>query len=368
MVTAQPVIVYTDAGLYCPLADVYIDPWRRVSTAIITHAHSDHARPGMGRYIAHRHSAPLLRHRLGKNIRIHVVDYGEPFDIRGVRFSLHPAGHILGSAQIRVETDNDVWVVSGDYKRHPDPLAAPFEVVPCSTFITECTFGQPVYSWQSPDEVLNTIVRWAQRNAAQGVSSVVLAYSLGKAQRLFLELVQRGLTVFVHPTIEAVHTVIRNHILDLPASPDFPTETSSAFDNNRATVVIAPSSALRNGDLAPFAPFHTADVSGWMALRESRQRRGASQGFALSDHVDWHGILQTIKDTGCSRVYAMHGDTRVLVRYLRERGYEADGMVTPRRTEADHDDIAESMSDTSSSVSAAEINHVSNADGGSITP
>lgn len=322
----------------------------------------------MGRYITHRHSAPLLRHRLGKNIVIHEVEYGEPFDIRGVRFSLHPAGHILGSAQVRVEADNDVWVVSGDYKRHPDPLATPFEVIPCSTFITECTFGQPLYSWQSPDEVLNTLVRWAQRNAAQGVSSVVLAYSLGKAQRLFLELVQRGLTVFVHPTIEAAHAVIRQHVVDLPASPEFPREPSSVLHNGTASVVIAPSSALRNGDLAPFAPFHTADVSGWMALRESRRRRGASQGFALSDHVDWHGILQTIKDTGCSRVYAMHGDTRVLVRYLRERGYVADTIEAPRRTEADHDDTAESMSDTSSSVNAAEINHVSNAEGGNITP
>jgi putative mRNA 3-end processing factor len=146
------VLEFTEAGIYCPAADIHIDPWRPVPRALITHGHSDHARPGHGAYLATSGSAPVIRHRLG-DIRLQTIEYGEERQIGGAKFSFHPAGHVPGSAQIRVEVGGEVWVVSGDYKTVDDGLSTPFEPVRCHTFISESTFGLPIYKW-TPQDVL----------------------------------------------------------------------------------------------------------------------------------------------------------------------------------------------------------------------
>jgi len=177
----MPLITFTHTGMYCAAADVYIDPWRPVDRCIITHAHSDHARTGMGHYLCHEHSVHLLRHRLGADISVEGIPYGEVRNINGVQFSLHPAGHVIGSAQVRVEHKGEVWTISGDYKTEDDGFTPPFEVVRCHTFITECTFGLPVYTWEPQRSIFDEINAWWRTNAAEGVATVISAYSLGKA-------------------------------------------------------------------------------------------------------------------------------------------------------------------------------------------
>ena len=321
-------ITVTSSGLYCPRAEVYIDPLRPVPQALITHAHSDHARPGVGRYIAHSLTAKLLKFRLGERIETEHREYEEPFELRGVRISMHPAGHVPGSAQILLDDGKQRWVISGDFKREADGFTEPFRSVECSHFISESTFGLPIYCWQPQQTIFSEILGWWSRNAAQGYRSILGAYSLGKAQRVIAGLAQRASSqqtnslpgpLFVHPQIDATNQVIGAHDRKLArllaGALPLPT-TRNALASS--ALIIVPPQLLTSAWIEAFAPFKTGAVSGWMAVRGIRRRATHDAGFVLSDHADFPAIISTIRQSKASHVLVTHGYTEQLSRYLCE--------------------------------------------------
>jgi putative mRNA 3-end processing factor len=315
-----PVLTVTDRGIYCAAGDFFIDPWRPVDRALITHGHSDHARPGHARYLATPAAAPVIRHRLGY-ISIVTQAYGKKSRIGDARVSFHPAGHVPGSAQIRVEVGGEVWVVSGDYKTEPDGLSEPFEPVRAHAFVTECTFGLPVFAWRPQAEIMAGVNDWWRRTAAEGRTAVLGAYALGKAQRLLAHLDTGIGPILTHGAVEAVNDVLRAQGLRLPptlrVTPDLdPREHPGAL-------VLATPSALATPWLRRFGTVSTAFASGWMALRGIRRRRAADRGFVLSDHADWAGLNAAIRETGAETVLVTHGYTAIFRRWLAEQGYDA---------------------------------------------
>jgi putative mRNA 3-end processing factor len=320
----RPLLEFTDKGIYCPPADVYLDPWKPVARALITHGHADHSRWGHGLYITHQSNIPILRHRLGE-LQARGVEWGESLRIRGVRFSFHPAGHIVGSAQIRVEYRGEVWVFSGDYKTGGDGLSTPFEPLPCHTFITECTFGLPAFSWRPQAEVMGEINTWWARVQAEGKTAVLFAYSLGKAQRLLAQLDPSLGTVYTHGAIENMNEVVRG-LVPLPPTRRIAPETGAG--ELAGALVLAPPSAHGSAWIRRMAPFETGMASGWMAFRGARRRRAVDRGFVLSDHCDWKGLLESIEATGAERIICTHGYSDILARYLREQGYDARTEAT----------------------------------------
>lgn len=316
----------TDRGLYCAAGDFHIDPWRPVERALITHAHSDHARPGSGSYLCAQEGLEVLRRRLGCNASITPLPYGATTPCRDATVSFHPAGHVLGSAQVRVESRGEVWVVSGDYKLHPDPTCAPFEPVRCHTFVTESTFGLPVYRWPPPLEVLQEIGAWWHSNQREGRTSVLFAYSLGKAQRLLAGLDPSQGPILVHPAIAEFLPAYAAAGIALPTvEPATPHRAQAA--QGRA-LVLAPPAAGNPAWLDGLGDVSTAFASGWMLIRGTRRRRGADRGFPLSDHADWPGLLQAIRATSASRVLVTHGVAAPLVRWLQEHGWESAALAT----------------------------------------
>ncbi len=317
---------FSERGIYCPAADIYIDPWKPVSRAVITHGHSDHARPGHEHYLATDAAAPVIRHRLG-DVTLETVVYGETRTINGVTISLHPAGHIPGSAQVRIAYRGEVWVVSGDYKTEADGLSEGFEPLACHTFITECTFGLPAFKWRAQSDVMADLNAWWAGNADAGRVSVIGAYSLGKAQRILANIDARIGPVFTHGAVEATNAVLRAQGLTLsPTTRVDPGMERKAFARG---LVIAPPSALGSAWMRRFGDVSTALASGWMALRGIRRRRAADRGFVLSDHVDWPSLNAAIDATGATRVYVTHGYTGVVGCWLQSRGLEA-GIVETR--------------------------------------
>ncbi len=316
---AKPLLAFTEKGIYCDAADVYLDPWRPVDKAIISHGHSDHSRAGHKRYITHHRNIPIIRHRLG-NISVNGKDWSESFSINGVKFSLHPAGHIVGSSQIRVEHKGEVWVFSGDYKIEPDGLATTFEPVKCHTFITECTFGLPAFKWISQNEVFEEINNWWADNKSDGLTSVLFGYSLGKAQRLLMHLDASIGRIYTHAAVENLNEVIRK-IVPLPKTNRITKETTK--EELTGNLVLAPPSAHGSPWLRRMVPYVTATASGWMTFRGARRRRAIDKGFVLSDHCDWRGLLNSIEATGATKVICTHGYSDIFSRFLRENGYEA---------------------------------------------
>ncbi|WP_373523583.1 ligase-associated DNA damage response exonuclease [Aquiflexum sp.] len=306
----------TPSGLYCPQADIFIDPWKPVEKAIITHAHSDHSRYGMKHYLAHHHSAEVMRLRLGQEISLETMDYNVPIQINGVQVSLHPAGHIPGSSQIRLEYKGKIVVVSGDYKVEDDGLSAPFEAVKCHEYVSECTFGMPIYKWQSQKEIFESLNDWWKKNTEQGRNSVVFAYSLGKAQRIINHLDYSIGEVFAHGAVwNTNQALIANgvKIIDIPkVTQEIP---KSRF---KGALIIAPPSAMGSPWMKKFSPYRTGICSGWMNIRGARRRRAADAGFVLSDHADWEGLVSAIKSTEAEKVYLTNGSTAVFSRYLEE--------------------------------------------------
>jgi len=306
----------TTSGLYCPPADIYIDPWRPVDKAVITHAHADHSRYGMKHYLAHHHSAEVMKLRLGQDISLKTLDYNAPIHINGVKISLHPAGHISGSSQIRLEYKGKIVVVSGDYKVEDDGLSAPFEAVKCHEFVSECTFGMPIYKWQPQKEIFESLNNWWKQNAEQGRNSVVFAYSLGKAQRIINHLDYSIGEVFAHGAVwNTNQALIANgvKVIDIPkVTQEIP---KSMF---KGALIIAPPSAMGSPWMKKFSPYRTGICSGWMNIRGARRRRAADAGFVLSDHADWEGLISAIKATEAEKVYLTHGSTAVFGRYLEE--------------------------------------------------
>ena len=316
---------FTQRGIYCEKADVYIDPWKPVRRALITHGHSDHARPGHKYYLCAHNSVPILKLRLGNHIKVAGIDYNKELIINGVKISFHPAGHIIGSAQIRVEYKGETWVVSGDYKIEDDGISEAFEPVKCHHFITETTFGLPVYTWKPQKEVFQDIAEWWNDNKEEGKVSVLTAYSLGKAQRIIQNVESLG-TIYTHGAIENMNKTLRSNGVDIRDTTLVTPETS--FSELKGNLVIAPPSALGSPWIKKFKNCSVGIASGWMALRGIRRRRGADRGFALSDHCDWDGLNTAIEQTGAQHIYATHGYTSIFSQWLNEKGYDAQTVST----------------------------------------
>jgi putative mRNA 3-end processing factor len=326
----------TDAGLYCPAGGFYVDPWRRVDRAIVTHAHADHACWGCGQYLTAHDGRTVLRARVGDAAVIETLAYGEPTQINVVRVSLHPAGHILGSAQVRIEHRGEVWVVSGDYKTEPDLTCAQFEVVRCHTFISESTFGLPVYRWQEQRIVFDEIRSWWQANQAAGKASLILAYALGKSQRILAGLAAAGELpgpIFTHGAVEAMTEAYRAAGAGLPSTTHVSAVGAKA-DWSRA-LIVAPPSAQGTPWMRKFGSLSTGFASGWMRIRGARRRKSVDRGFVLSDHVDWPSLLHTIEATGAERILLTHGYTSVVARWLQSQGKTADTLATEYSGERD---------------------------------
>ncbi|MBM3339370.1 MAG: ligase-associated DNA damage response exonuclease, partial [Betaproteobacteria bacterium] len=304
-------------GLYCPAGDFYIDPWRPVERAVITHAHADHARGGHQHYLSHVDAAQILKTRLGGAISLQTLKYAEVIKLGGVQLSLHPAGHVLGSSQIRMVHQGQVWVVSGDYKIEAEPSCQAFEPLRCDVFVTESTFALPIYCWEPQSMVIEQISAWWQANAAKGIYSVLYTYSLGKAQRLAIALPEGP--VWVHPAVDAIHACYRNAGRKIPLMPCWHVEQKPPA----GSLLLVPPAIADSSALSRLAGYEDASVSGWMRLRGIRKRRALDRGFVMSDHADWPGLLWAIRQTGAQKIFVTHGQVDVLVRYLCEQGLDA---------------------------------------------
>lgn len=333
----------TSRGLFCEAGGFYVDPWEPVDRAVITHAHGDHARWGSRAYLATREGERVLRTRLGPDARIQCLGFGETLELDGgVRISLYPAGHILGSAQIRIEQKGEIWVVSGDYKDEADATCTSFEPVRCHTFVTESTFGLPIYRWRPQEEVFEEIHRWWRENREAGRASVLLAYALGKAQRLLSGLIgQEEGPILTHGAVESLNRDYRDSGIELPATIHAPLFEGRA--DRSGALVIAPPSVAGSTWLRRFGQISTAFASGWMRIRGTRRRRGVDRGFVISDHVDWPSLLAAIDATGAERVWVTHGYREPVVRWLQEHGVEARAVASRWEGQEDEEAAADDL-------------------------
>jgi putative mRNA 3-end processing factor len=333
----QQLLEFNGKSLFCSIANVHIDPWIPVDHSIITHAHSDHARWGSKNYLAHKDSAPILKLRLGENISLQTVEYGEKFIINGVTFSLHPAGHIIGSSQVRMEYKNEVWVVSGDYKLEDDNFCTPFEPVKCNVFITESTFGLPIYKWQNQQNVFSEINDWYRKNKSDGKASVLMGYSLGKMQRILKNINVGNDILFAHGAVYSVNEKLRAAGFDLPALTLVTKETDKKLF--AGALILAPPSADGSVWMKKFNPYSTGYCSGWMIVRGAKNRRAIDQGFVLSDHADWNDLNTAIKNTGAEKVFVTHGYTSVFSKWLNENNIQAAEVHTMYGTEEETEEF-----------------------------
>ncbi|HET9716891.1 MAG TPA: ligase-associated DNA damage response exonuclease [Pseudolabrys sp.] len=318
----EDILVRTASGLCCKPGGFYIDPTRPVQKALVTHAHSDHARAGHGAVLATRETLDIMRLRYGENFagRTQAVGYGETVTLDGARVSFHPAGHVLGSAQIRVECNGFRAVASGDYKDMPDPTCAPFELLSCDVFITEATFGLPVFRHHDADgeiaKLLRSIAQFPER------AHLVGAYSLGKAQRLMAMLRAAGFeqTIYMHGALESVTRYYQSRGIDLG-----PVELAREAKNAdfRGAIVICPPTAMGEVWSRRFPDPVVAFASGWMRVRARARQRGVTFPLVISDHADWDGLTATISATGASEIWITHGQEDALVHWCRTSGLNA---------------------------------------------
>ncbi len=336
----EPLLTTTDAGFYCPPGDFYIDPWQPVPRAVVTHAHADHYAWGCDHYLVAAEGKAVFRARLGAEAQIQTQPYGTPLEHNGVRISFHPAGHILGSAQIRVEHEGEVWVISGDYKTEADSTCTPFELVPCHGFITEATFGLPIYAWQPQQVIFDEINEWWRQNAAAGRATLLYCYALGKAQRVLAGVDPSIGPIFTHGATERLTQAYRASGMALPPTTYAMRASKRDFEG---ALILAPTAVRGTSWLNRLGPFSAGYVSGWMRIRGARRQRAVDRGFVLSDHADWHALLATIRATGAERIGVTHGYIPVMVRYLREQGIDAYGIETHFSSEVD--DSAEAGED-----------------------
>ena len=320
-------------GLYWTAGDFYIDPWNAVDRAVITHAHADHLCAGSKSYLCARPGEALLRARVGPEAVIESLAYGEARTINGVGVSFHPAGHILGSAQVRIEYQGRVWVVSGDYKLAHDPTCAAFETVSCCTFVTESTFGLPIFRWPEPGETLGEINAWWRANQQAGKASVLFTYPLGKAQRVLAGIDSAIGPIYTHGSVEQFNSIYRDSGIALPAT-QYARSAPPKTDWTSA-LILAPPMAKTSPWLRQFGDFSTGMASGWMRIRGTRRRRSIDRGFVLSDHADWSALLSAIRGTGAERVWVTHGYRAPLARWLTENGVNADAIDTRFEGEQD---------------------------------
>ena len=332
------VVELTDLGLYCAAGDFYIDPWKPVPLAVITHGHADHARVGAQTYICSRTGEPILPHRLGHDIKAIPLEYGESLQLGSAKISLHPAGHVLGSAQVRVEVEGHVWVISGDYKRSADASCEAFETVPCDTFISEATFALPVYRWPTSEATAREILKWWE-GYPEG-PSLLFAYAFGKTQRILAEMGKlTDKTVYLHGAAEELTQIYRRAgiaMVNTKPVADMPKDY-----NFHGDLVLAPPSGHRSVWMKRFKQPQTGFASGWMQVRGNRRRRGYERGFVMSDHADWDDLITTIKETGAKRILLTHGNSDALEKYLNESeemkpyGLKAEPLDTHFEGEAD---------------------------------
>lgn len=312
---------YTSKGLYCPQADLYIDPSGKTEKAVTTHAHSDHARRGSKYYLAHPVTSALIKHRLGSNINVQELCYNEKLTINGIKISLHPAGHVPGSAQIRLEGNGEIAVISGDYKIEDDSLSEPFEPVKCNVFITESTFALPIYKWEHQEIIYKRINDWWQRNSKAGIVSIICGYSIGKSQRIIKHLDTSIGKIYTHPVIEDVNQKLRECKLTLPVTSLLNDNTS--YNELKGNILIAPPSVTGSGFLNKLQGFSIGYASGWLKTQKAWGRQSIDIGFALSDHCDWNGLNTAIKATGAEKVFVTHGFTKQFVKWLRSNDISA---------------------------------------------
>ncbi len=315
-----------ESGLYCEKAGVYIDPWLPVDKAIITHAHADHSRAGSKHYLAHPYSEGVMRHRLGKDISFQGLDYNQKIRVNGVDISLHPAGHIPGSAQIRLVYKGQVWVVSGDYKLDNDGISTPFEAIKCDTFITECTFGLPAFQWPDQRLVFQDINDWWSINQSKGLCSVIYAYSLGKAQRILENLEKEIGSIYVHGAIANTNEALKESGVRL--SEYLQVNPSLPKKKFQGAIIVAPPAAINSSWTNKFTPYRSAIASGWVNIRGQRKRKAVDRGFILSDHADWTGLNNAVNETGAEQVITTHGYTAVFSKWLNERGIKSSELKT----------------------------------------
>jgi putative mRNA 3-end processing factor len=324
---------FTDKGIYCPQGEFYIDPWRPVRKALITHGHADHSRPGHQHYLAHRQSEFIMRQRLGQDIKIETISYNKSISINGVKVSFHPAGHIPGSSQIRLQYKGQISVVSGDYKLEDDGLSTPFEAVKCHELVTETTFGLPIYKWKPQSETFNEINQWWKQNQDEGKTSVIFAYALGKAQRIMKNVDNSIGRIYTHGAVENATNALRKTGLDLPDTIKITNEVPKK--DYQGSLVITTPASIGTSWMKKLAPYSTGIASGWMMLRGTRRRKAADRGFVLSDHADWNGLLEAVKLSEAETVYSTHGYSNVFTKYLKEEeGLNAISLDTQFEAES----------------------------------
>ena len=328
----------TNRGLYCPLGDFYLDPWQAVQRAIVTHAHGDHARQGSAAYLTAERGRDILRRRLGEEATIETLAYGVAKQINGVQLSFHPAGHILGSAQVRLEHQGRIAVFTGDFKTDSaDKTCAPFEPLRCHLLVSECTFGLPIYRWRPQHELMGQIHSWWRIAQSQNRTAILQAYSLGKAQRILSEVDLSIGPVVVHGAVAAMNALYRAAGVPLPEFPH--ADLAKARAARGTALVIAPPGAQATPWVRKFGPVSTAIASGWMQIRGTRRRKAVDRGFALSDHADWDGLNATITASGAEEIWLTHGSTGPMVRWLIERGLNARSIITQYQGEADEEAV-----------------------------
>lgn len=336
----QALITFTEYGLFCQPGNFYIDPWLPVDKAIITHAHSDHARWGSKEYLCHRGCKPLLELRLGAG-NYQAAEWGDIIYVNGVRVSLHPAGHIIGSSQVRLEYQGETWVFSGDYKTEDDGISGAFEPIRCHSFITESTFGLPIYDWEPQEKIYDDMRSWVQGNRESGFASILIAYSLGKAQRVSVCLSAITEKIYAHGAIANAQEILRQSGFNLPSLTRITPETPR--EELKGAIILAPPSADGSTWMRKFQPYRTGICSGWMQVRGNRRRRNADAGFALSDHADWKGLLQAVRETGAEKIFTTHGFQSAFSRYLNDQGLKAYEVKTDYGdTEEENDSVGDS--------------------------
>ena len=326
------VLEFRPEGIYCSQGDFYIDPWRPVDKALITHGHADHARFGSKKYLCTDIAAPVIRHRLG-NVAIETIPYEKELSLNGVNVSFYPAGHVPGSAQILIEIKGERWVVSGDYKVVDDGLSTPFKPIKCHSFISECTFGLPAFNWSPQEQVFKEINSWWQQCTSDGLTPILAAYGLGKAQRLIAGLDTNIGPILTHGAIEKTNQIMRDQKIAIPET--FLVTSKLDLANFKNAIVLAPPSALSTSWLKKFGKISTGYASGWMAIRGIKRRRAADKGFVISDHADWNGLNLAIKETEAEKIFVTHGYTDSFSKWLQFKGLNASVVKTEFTTTED---------------------------------